>query len=382
MLKRFFLIAILIAITIFVNSCTQCSKKNIKNEKKIKHGKVENSNQKKQLLDKYFLNAFKNSNFTGCALVSQKGQIIFENFYGYKNIKNKDTLNINTSFQLGSVSKQFTAVAILQLVEQKKIKLTDSIQKFFPNFPYKNITIDLLLKHRSGLPNYIYFYDKIDSLKSIPISNMQVIDSLTSQHPQFYYPPNKRFNYSNTGYVILAAIVEKVSGLNFRDYLKQNIFIPLKMNNSFVFNFNKKDKYKNIATGYLYRKKEAEFDFLDGVVGDKGVYSNVEDLYKWEQGLYENKIINRETLKIAFNANGKSKRSRTAYGYGWRYYSTLSGDTIQYHAGWWKGFQSLIIHIEKDTSSIIILKNKKNKFLFDHNEFLKILYPNNNKMRR
>ncbi|RLD46774.1 MAG: serine hydrolase, partial [Bacteroidetes bacterium] len=364
-------------------SCNQCSNEldNVDN-KIIKHGIVKDSILKKQKLEKYFSTFFKDKSFIGCALVSQKGQIIFKNYYGYKNYSKKDTLNIDTRFQLGSVSKQFTAVAILQLFEKNKLKLTDTIQKFFPDFPYHNITIDLLLRHRSGLPNYIYFCDEIDSVKTKPINNFQVIDSLTSRHPQWYYPPDKRFNYSNTGYVILAAIVKKVTGQKFSDYLYKNIFKPLKMNNTFVFDFDKKDNYKNIAIGYLYGKKEAEFDFLDGVVGDKGIYSTVEDLYKWEQGLYTNKIINRKTLKIAFTANGKSKRAHSSYGYGWRYYTLLSNDTIYYHAGWWKGFQAMIIHIEKDTSSIIILKNKKNKLVFDHNDFFKILYPDDNTMRK
>ena len=382
-IKSKFLI-LLFSISLFIfYSCNRCSNKidNI-NDDLIKHGQVKDSAKKNQQLEKYFSTLFKDKSFIGNVLVSQKGQIIFENFYGYKNYRKKDTLNIDTRFQLGSISKQFTAIAVLQLFEKNKLKLTDTVQKFFPDFPYHKITIDLLLRHRSGLPNYIYFCDEIDSVKTNPINNRQVVDSLISLKPQWYYPPDKRFNYSNTGYMLLAAIVEKVSGQNFRDYITENIFKPLGMKNSFVFDFDKKDDYKNIATGYLYRKKEAEFDFLDGVVGDKGIYSTVEDLYKWEQALYTNKIINRKTLKLAFTANGKSKKARQSYGYGWRYYELLSGDTIYYHAGWWKGFQALIIHIEKDTSSIIILKNKKNKLVFEHNDFFKILYPDNNEMRR
>ena len=383
-LRNKFTLLFFILFFTFIYSCNQCSNNNNKqtNVKEANNNKIKNLKKKHKLFEKYFLTFYKNKTFNGTALVSQKGQIIFENFYGYKNFKKKDTLNINTRFQLGSVSKQFTSVAILQLVEQKKLNLNDTIQKFFPKFPYHNITIDLLLRHRSGLPNYIYFCDAIDSLKTKPINNFQVIDSLISRKPQWYYPPDKRFNYSNTGYIILAAIIEKVSKQEFKDYLRKNIFEPLNMTNTFIFDFDKKDNYKNIATGYLYGHKKAEFDFLDGVVGDKGIYSTVEDLFKWEQGLYSNKIINRKTLKLAFTANGKSKRAKNMYGYGWRYYKTISGDTIYYHAGWWKGFQSLLIHIEKDTSSIIILKNKKNKLVFNHNDFFKILYPNNKTMRR
>ena len=315
-------------------------------------------------------------------LISQNGKKVFENYYGYSNIKSNDTLSLDKKFQLASVSKQFTAVAILQLYQRGKLSLQDTIQKFFPDFPYHDITVHMLLSHRSGLPNYIYFYDKLFHDDFAPISNSQVIDSLTLINPQWYYPPNKKFNYSNTGYMILASIVEKVSKLKFSDYMQENIFEPLKMNNTLVYDKNIIDNIPNNATGYLYRKREAEDNFLNGVVGDKGVFSTVGDLYKWETGLYTGTIINKDTLNLAFKPHGKKKARKTNYGYGWRMYNLKNNEQVLFHAGWWQGFQSLIIRIEQDSSSVIILKNRKNRYVFNHNDFLKILYPNDSLKRR
>ena len=345
-------------------------------------GIVKDSLEKNKKYNDLFLDMYKNYGFTGCVLVSQKGKVIFENYYGYSNIRNKDTLSLDKQFQLASVSKQFTALAILQLYEKGKLSLQDTIQKFFPNFPYHDITVHMLLSHRSGLPNYIYFYDKLYHDDYNPISNSQVLDSLIAYNPQWYYPPNKKFNYSNTGYMVLASIVEKLSGLSFANYMHKNVFGPLEMSNTLVYDKNIVDNIPNKATGYLYGKREAEDNFLNGVVGDKGVFSTVSDLYKWETGLYTGKIINKDTLNLAFKPHGRKLERKTNYGYGWRMYNLKNNEQVLFHAGWWQGFQSLIIRLEQDSSSIIILKNRKNRYVFNHNDFFKILYPNDTLKRR
>lgn len=371
-----FQFGVLLVFLFWLSACSDAPK--IKPNKKLLFSEEVNHSIKDQAkskaIDRYFSMLFKNKVFNGNVLVAQKGRVIFEKSYGYSDIRTKDSLKLNSVFQLGSVSKQFTAVAILQLYEKGRLDLKDSIQKFFPEFPYKGITIHQLLCHRSGLLNYIYYCDALPIDKSIPLSNSGVLKCLSDSCPRPYFSPNQRFDYSNTGYLVLASVVEKVSGMAFEDYMKQYVFEPLNMKDSYVYNHNKPFKSRNVVKGYEYGRVEANPDFLDGVVGDKGVYSTVHDLYLWDQGLYSNTIISRPILNLAFRAYGKKLNSKKNYGYGWRIYYTQDSTRILYHGGWWHGFQSLLIRSEKDSSTVVVLKNKKNKVLIDQERILRILY--------
>lgn len=366
---------LLIGILFVFSSCE--NKEKIRTNKKINISEAQpvvyKEKEKAKQIDQYFTKLNKRRAFNGNVLVAQNSKVIFEKSFGYTDIRTKEPLKLNSVFQLGSVSKQFTAVAILQLLEQAKIDLQDSIQKFYPDFPYKGINIHQLLCHRSGLMNYIYFSDNQPIDKSIPLSNSGVIKSLTDSFPSVYYTANRRYDYSNTGYMILAAIVEKVSGLSFRDYMGKYIFKPLQMKDSYVYNHNTPYKHKNLVKGYEYGRVEANPDFLDGVVGDKGVYSTINDMFLWDQGLYQNKIIKKETLDMAFEPSGKRLTAKKNYGYGWRMYYMPDSTKILYHAGWWHGYQSLLVRKEKDKSTIAILKNKRNRTIIDQNYLLEIL---------
>ena len=372
----FYYLIVLVVISFFTVSCENIE--SIKTNKKVSFKQPEKivykEQEKAERIDKYFKNLYRKRVFNGNVLVAQQGKIIFQEAYGYKDIRTKEPLELNSVFQLGSVSKQFTAVAILQLYEQQKLDLQDTVQRFFPDFPYKNITIHELLCHRSGLMNYIYYCDAQPIDKSLPLSNMGVIQCLTDSCPPAYYSPNSRFNYSNTGYLVLAAIVEKITGLHFRDYIKKYIFQPLGMKDSYVYDHNAPYKSPMLVKGYEYGRVEANPDFLDGVVGDKGVYSTLFDLYLWDQGLYKEVIISKSTLDLAFQPHGKSKRAKKNYGYGWRNYYLPDSTKIIYHAGWWHGYQSLLVRSERDSSTIIVLKNKRNKVIIDQNRILDILY--------
>jgi CubicO group peptidase (beta-lactamase class C family) len=323
-------------------------------------------------LDTFFQSMCR-SGFNGTVLIAEYGQIIYQKAFGYADFQKKDSLTTQTAFQLASVSKQFTAMAVMMLKERGKLSYEDSVQRFFPDFPYHGITIRQLLTHRSGLPNYTYLCDKYTDRKK-PISNQEVVTLLTQVKPDAYYPPNTHFDYSNTGYCLLAAIVEKSAGIPFEDFLQVNIFGPLEMKRTLVYNKAKEPVIPNKATGYTAGRRRYEENYLNGVVGDKGVYSTVEDLFKWDMALYSQKLVKTATLEEAFTPAHKEPRENN-YGFGWRIKTPKDSDPIIFHGGWWQGFNAYIMHGRKDRSTIILLSNITNGSLNRVKDLQAILHP-------
>jgi len=331
-------------------------------------------------LDTFFRNLHKEHGFNGTVLIAQYGKPIYQGAFGYKNFVSRDTLSLNTPFQLASVSKQFTAVAIMQLQEKGLLSYDDSIQKFFPGFPYREITVRSLLTHRSGLPNYMYAFEKIIRDKNKPLTNAEVIDLFMKHKPGIYYLPNKKFNYSNTGYFLLAAIVEKITGERFKNYVANNIFKPAGMTHSFIFDGTNSSRVSQAATGYVggrYIRPVTDNYYLEGVTGDKGVYSTVKDMYRWDRALYSGKILKDCTLEEAFTPKHHDLKTYANYGFGWRTYYAPGGEPLIFHAGWWHGFKTYFMRNLRDQSSVVILTNNaSNHCLSRINIVQAILYPN------
>jgi CubicO group peptidase (beta-lactamase class C family) len=184
------------------------------------------------LLSKYLIQRHYNGN----ALVAYKGYPISRKTLGFRNLATKERLDFNTAFQLASVSKSFTAMAVLILKERGKLNLNDLVQKYMPDFPFNNVTIKHLLQHTSGMPNYMFFVE--NSWKDdMPLSNEDVLKILNINKPTLSFEPGKRHIYSNTGYAMLALLVERISGQPFYKFLDENIFIPLKSAFSSILNF-------------------------------------------------------------------------------------------------------------------------------------------------
>ncbi|HEY0058212.1 MAG TPA: serine hydrolase domain-containing protein, partial [Flavisolibacter sp.] len=186
-------------------------------EKKKYHALVENFMESNLL----------RGSFNGSILVAKEGVPVYEEYLGYKNVRTKDTLTAETPLQIASTSKPFTGAAILRLVQEGKMGLNDPINKFFPGFPYPDISVKMLLNHRSGLPNYLYYMEDGGWNRTTPATNADVLSTLMNWQPAKAYRPNAAFNYCNTNYVLLALIVEKVSGVTFPQYMKSNFFEPL-----------------------------------------------------------------------------------------------------------------------------------------------------------
>ena len=229
---------------------------------------------------------------------------------------------------------------------------------YFPDFPYENITIRMLLSHRSGLPEYMYFADKLWPSRSKPITNQDVLSLMIKFKPYKYYDPGKRYNYSNTNYCLLVLIIEKVSGMTFENFMKSQIFEPLGMNNSYVLRYEdiKEPEIENVVVGYNKRGRRAENSYLNGVVGDKGIFSTVEDLFKWDTAIYQGRLVSKETMEEAFKPAHKDLRLNDNYGFGWRI-NENDGDKIVFHSGWWKGFRTYYIRKLSEQKTIIVLTN-------------------------
>jgi CubicO group peptidase (beta-lactamase class C family) len=319
--------------------------------------------RKVHFIDSIVKASYKKGLFNGSILVAEKGRILYAGAFGYSNIKTKDTLNVNTPFQLASVSKMFTATAIMFLHDKGLLEYDDDLKKYIPEFPTSGITIRNLLNHRSGLQNYIYVADKYwDRTKIITNNDIPALFKNNDIKPVF--PPNHHFNYCNTNYALLALIVEKISSFSFRDFMKTFIFTPLKMNNSYIYCKADENFKPGSAIGFSCFNRggmRAEVpDYLDGVTGDKGMYSSVEDLYLYDQALYECRLMKSSVLAEAFTPspddNGKTKK----YGFGWRIRVSEDQKKEVYHYGWWRGFRTYFIRELTDKMTVISLNNRSN----------------------
>lgn len=350
------------------------------NDSVLKVRKEIRASEKAQRLDTLFKNKAKLAGFNGCVLVAQKGQVIYKNSFGFSNLKTKDSLQINSAFQLASVSKTFTATAILMLMDQGKLSLKDNVQKYFPKFPYSGITIDLLLSHRSGLFNYIYccekYCEKPNKYNKGVFDNAAMMEIITNNKCDVYAQPNKKFEYCNTNYAILACIVEKVSGQSFADYVEQNIFKPLGMDHSWVHNPKGAIEHKNKTMGHKASGYFEDETYADDVVGDKGIYSTVEDMLKWDQSFYGETLLKKETKELAFTGYSNEHKGKRNYGYGWRLTDDGKNPKIVYHNGWWHGYNTLFFRRPADQTTVIVLGNKYNRSTYQIQGVLEILNAN------
>jgi CubicO group peptidase (beta-lactamase class C family) len=275
-------------------------------------------------------------------------------------------------FQLASVSKVITATAVLMLHERELLDIEKPLSDYFPDFPYENVRIKDLLNHRSGLPNYIYTLGTEICKPNYKMSNQDMYNCFVSQKASPYLKPDKRFNYCNTNYALLALLVEKVSGKTFQNFLREELFNPLGMRNTAtILDVNLEGA--NITRPYDTRWKPIAFDASDYVLGDKSVYSTPYDLYLFSEALYKNKIIKSNTQELAYTAFSREKKLSN-YGYGWRLKNFNDPDKKEvYHNGWWHGYRSSFHRRLKDSLTVVILSNQLNHAAYQTNKVYEII---------
>ena len=343
---------------------------------------------------------YEENQFNGSVLVMEKGEMLFHKAFGWANLDKRDTLKTDTPFRLASVSKQFTSVATMKLYEQGRIGLDDAVQLYLPEFPYSNISVRHLLNHSSGLPDYfsIGWHIQKHYGETKIIHNQDLLNYLTIHTPKLAFKPGKRSSYSNTGYVLLALIIERVSKMSYAAFLQKHIFDVAGMKQAFVYSiygnydmthsldtvkvktdtvfatnnemriettFKVIDKTRSVSKKRAYGYENAypypqgmvllDFHQFDGMVGEKGVCISTEELIKWDKALRDNKILKPETWRIMVTPTTDSDYSAWDYGYGWK---VLKKDhDVVYHHGLYRGFRTCLMRLQSEQTLIIVLSS-------------------------
>lgn len=298
--------------------------------------------------------------FNGSILIAKEGAVIYEAYEGFADLRKKNPLTDTTSTHIASSGKTFTGMAILRLVQENLLSLNDSLEKFFPGFPYKNVTVKMLLNHRSGLPNYVYFMPQ-KQWKNMTVKNEDVLNYLYTARPNKSNNAGRRFSYSNTNYVLLAMIIEKVTGKSFPEFMKWKFFDPLGMTHTFV--YTPADSSRAIRS-FAANGSHWDDDHLEGTYGDKNIYTTARDLLKWDQAFYTDQLLSKELQDSAFTPYSHERPGTHNYGLGWRLLTLPNDKKVIYHNGRWHGFNAAFARLTDEKVTIIILGNKYNSRIY------------------
>ena len=297
--------------------------------------------------------------FNGTVLIGEKGKVLYKKAFGISNPQTLSPLTTASSFNLASVSKQFFTMMIMILKEQGKLNYDDVVQKYLPQFPYSNITIRHLMNQTSGLPEY-FDIAQGDLTLIDTLNNQSMLDLLAAKKPALVFQPGEQWQYCNTNYTTLASVLEKVSGTTSDKFFQQYIAGPLKLSNTYIYHLNMKLYPPSRVFGLRFEGGKPVLNDLvrfDGIVGDGNVYSTVEDLYKWDQALYTEKLVKKSTFAEAITPGKLNNGEATKYGFGWGIIEP--GKTVA-HTGGWVGFGTIIIRYIDKNQSIILLDNSSN----------------------
>jgi CubicO group peptidase (beta-lactamase class C family) len=286
-------------------------------------------------------------------LVVRDGIAVVRRGYGLANLEESSATTPATTYRLASLTKQFTAASILLIAEDGRLQLNDYIRKWLPTLPEASapVTIRNLLTHTSGIIDY---EDVIPTTMASQIRDADVLGILEPQN-RTYFAPGRGYRYSNSGYALLALIAERASGQSFASFLRTRIFVPLGMHATVAYEdgvstvANRAFGYSEIAAGWC-RTDQSQ---TSAVLGDGGVYSSIDDLAKWDAALYDDRLLRRESLRLAFAPATATDDPAVDYGYGWR----ITGETL-WHSGESIGFRNVIVRYPKRHMTVIVLTNR------------------------
>ena len=307
-------------------------------------------------VDSILQNKFQPDEPGGVFLVAKNGQPVYRKAFGKANIELNVDMKPEDVFEIGSMTKQFTAVAILMLKEEGKLKLNDDITRFIPDYPTHGyqITIHQLLTHTSGIKDYTHM-KSIGSIAQKGLTPKELVDFFRNEPMDF--APGEKFQYDNSGYVLLGYIIERVSGMSYKDFIEKKIFQKIGMNHSCY--ASDREIIKNRAYGYqrhggkLYNKRHIRFNITYSA---GSLMSTVDDLLKWQEALNHNLLVSRKTIELAFTNYTLNNGEKINYGYGW-HLKTINGLSSREHGGSIFGFKSMAVYIPEKDIYVVGLTN-------------------------
>lgn len=300
----------------------------------------------------------KRTALNGVVLIAYKDQILFKKAYGYKNPIEKDKLTPEVSFELASLSKQFTAAAVLKLEELGKVNLDESFSRYFPEFKFNRITIKNLLKHSTGLWDYMYLTEAYWEEYCAP-DQSDIVNLINDHQRTLSFSPGRRFQYSNTNYALLVALIEKLSKQDFENFLHDHFFDPYCVEEAYIgVDSRKLDQVVNGFQPYRRGYLELPPSFHNGALGDKGVHINAENLWNWFKALKDHKSLSESSIEKMFNLDDYKYYN---YGMGFRTRLGYGGELEIYHDGLWDGFRNGLHYYPDNELTIIVLSHTQNK---------------------
>ena len=325
--------------------------------------KLENQQKIVNSLNQYYENIWNSADMSGGVLVAHGDNILLEKYKGFGRENNQMPINKDTPLHLASISKPITAMAVLKLVEAKKISLEQKVKSIFPNFPYPDVTIQHLLTHRSGLPKYEHFLEENDiKPKNQYFTNQEIFDIVAKHKPELARQTDTGFMYNNFNYAILALIIEKITEKTYPEAMKEMVFAPLKMKNTFVF----EEKHINSASQSFYQRSSKLYplDQYDLIYGDKNIYTTPRDLFNFSKALFSKDFLPKELMEKIFEPYSNEKKGVNNYGLGFRLKIFDEGKKLTYHNGWWHGSNTVFIHLRESKTTIIALSNKYSRKIY------------------
>jgi CubicO group peptidase (beta-lactamase class C family) len=305
--------------------------------------------------NRFYLDQINKDQYSGSFLVAKNGKIIYERTSGYFNRKDKRKLNADDPIHVASISKVATAIQVLRYCDRGMIDLDADVREYLPDLPYSGVTVRMLLNHRSGLPYYGYFTFATWQLGKT-MKNKDVLALMKKHRFKTYFPPNKKFSYCNTNYVLLALIAEKVSGRKFPELMKEEIFKPLGMDHTFIMDHTVDQS--EVCQSYNSKNQLQKFNYLDAIYGDKNMYTTARDLLKLDKATYSNEFLSDSLKQQMFRGYSFEKRGIVNYGLGIRMYIQPKKEPFYFHTGWWHGNTGCYATLRSDTLCIIAIANK------------------------
>lgn len=328
----------------------------------VNHKPIKNKTKIKNTLKDYYHNVWEKSNMSGGILVANGNDILLEEYRGFGRENKQMPINATTPLHIASISKTFTAMAIMKLIEAGYIDLNQKITSFFPAFPYKDITIFHLLSHRSGLPKYEYFLEDYKyKPKNKYVTNQEVLDFMIEHRPELSRKTDTGFMYCNTNFVLLALVIEKITKKTYPQAMQEMIFEPLEMNNTFV--FQEKD-IPTASQSFYQNNKLYPLNELDLIYGDKNIYTTPRDLFNFSKAMYSDKFLSKDLVDKVFTPYSNEKKGVNNYGLGFRMKVFDVNNKLTFHNGWWHGSNSVFVHLLNSETTIIAIGNKYTRRIY------------------